>query len=249
MVVNPGGAPATASSIVPGAGRRTSIESSSSSSSAFAGQLAAAIEKYLGESDNGSRIEIDIEAARGQKAGARQFIVTVKDVHDTPMADPAVTTPAPPLAAAQMLMYSGTVPYVPKLEVAASQAATNEVDAYWAMQPPELRQLRDIHDEGERTEKGRELANQGFAVDVPIMLWRWDPMMTMRARESAGYTWVPSANQAAVELGPGMSMPGMTPYDPGNPPAGSIRVTTEFAKGLEHTSPWWRPPMIDMGTS
>jgi hypothetical protein len=40
---------------------------------------------------------------------------------------------------------------------------------------------------------------------------------------------------------PGFNVSGMAPYDPFNPPAGSIKVSTDFALGLEHTSPGGRP--------
>ena len=142
-----------------------------------------------------------------------------------------------------MLMYSGTVEYVPQPEAETEAPAppTNEYDAYWATQPPEVQVLRDIKSEADRTLKAQELAGQGFAIDVPIMVWQWDPLMTMRAREAAGYTWVPSANNAPVELGPGIDFPGLDPYDPNNPPAGAIKVSTDWAKGLEETSIWWRP--------
>jgi hypothetical protein len=113
------------------------------------------------------------------------------------------------------------------------------------MQPAEVQVLRNMNDEAERATKALELSGQGFAVDVPIMVWRWDPLMTMRARQTAGYTWVPAAGQASVQVAPGISFPGMESYDPLNPPAGSIPVSTEWAKGLEHTSPWWRPLVLD----
>lgn len=144
-------------------------------------------------------------------------------------------------------MGSGTVKEVSKTIAApATNNAPKTVDdAYWAMQPPEVQVLRTIDDEGERAGKALELTGQGFAVDVPIMVWRWDPLMTMRARQTAGYTWVPAAGQPSVEVGPGISFPGKQSYDPSNPPTGSIPVSTEWAKGLEHTSPWWRPLVLD----
>jgi hypothetical protein len=52
-----------------------------------------------------------------------------------------------------------------------------------------------------------------------------------------GYTWVPSYNQPSVSS-PNMALPGETPYDPGNPPPGSVAVNTDFANGLGITDPW-----------
>ena len=222
----------------------SNVESTDSPAS-FAGQLASVIEKYLGQSENGSKIEIQFVNGTGQNSGARQFVVTVKDP-GAEWSDPApvATAPAEPeLSPSQMLMYSGTVQYVPQPETPPETPAapTNEYDAYWATQPPEVQVLRDIKNEADRTLKAQELASQGFAIDVPIMVWQWDPLMTMRAREAAGYTWVPSANNAPVEVGPGIDFPGLESYDPNNPPEGAIKVTTEWAKGLEDTSIWWRP--------
>jgi hypothetical protein len=202
------------------------------------------IEKYLTQSENGSRIEIRFTNETG--GDARQLVVTVKGPGGdagTPAVPATPATPAAPaLSPSQFLMYSGTVQYVPKpAEEAAPEKPKNVYDAYWATQPPEVRVLRTIESEAERTRKAQELAGQGFAIDVPIMVWQWDPLMTMRAREAAGYTWVPSANGQPIELGPGIDFPGLTPYDPHNPPPGSIKVSTEWAKGLEETSIWWRP--------
>jgi hypothetical protein len=56
------------------------------------------------------------------------------------------------------------------------------------------------------------------------MVWGWDPGKTMAMRQDMGYTWVPSALQPSVTATPGLTAPGMTPYDPKNPPAGSIAV-------------------------
>lgn len=220
----------------------STVESTDSPAS-FAGQLASVIEKYLGQSENGSKIEIQFVNGTGQNSGARQFVVTVKDPGAawTDPAPAAAAAAAPELSPTQMLMYSGTAQYVPRPAEEAPPAPTNEYDAYWAMQPPEVQVLRDLKTEAERTLKAQELAGQGFAIDVPIMVWKWDPLMTMRARESAGYTWVPSASNAPVELPPGIDFPGMQPYDPNNPPPGAIKVSTEWAKGLEQTSIWWRP--------
>lgn len=251
---------------------------STGSTSTFAGELASVIEKYLGDANSGAELDVQVVNGSGQDSGARQIVVTVKDPNSTDSTasatispDASTTTSAtssttaataaadttPELDPAQGLMYSGTVQYVPQSDTDPQTAApTNEYDAYWATQPPEVQVLRDIPSEADRTTKAQELAAQGYSIDVPIMVWQWDPLMTMRAREMAGYTWVPSANNAPVELGPGMNFPGMTPYDAGNPPAGSIKVSTDWAKGLEETSIWWRPgiftdadPSVDSSSS
>ena len=145
-----------------------------------------------------------------------------------------------------MLMYSGTVQYVPKPAAPQNDAQPASpkqtvYDAYWATQPPAVQQLRDIKSEPERAAKAQELASQGYAIDVPIMVWGWDPLTTMQARQSAGYTWVPSAGMKPVSVAPGVAFPSTDPsYDPNNPPPGAIPVSAAWAKGLENTDPWWR---------
>lgn len=95
--------------------------------------------------------------------------------------------------------------------------------AYWASQPPALR--------GQKTTvELSQLAAQGYIVDVPIMVWGMDPCRINVLRKGFGYTWVPNAMQAGVQVAPGVGTPGnLIPYDPFNPPAGSIKVTTNAA--------------------
>lgn len=97
-------------------------------------------------------------------------------------------------------------------------------DAYWAKQPPAVQQLREIDDPDARKELATQLAAQGYSIDVPIMVWGFDAGKTTALRQQYGYTWVPSALQKPIELAPGLTMPGMDPYDPNNPPPGSILV-------------------------
>jgi hypothetical protein len=106
------------------------------------------------------------------------------------------------------------------------------------MQPPAVQALRNIDDETARGTLAKELADQGYTIDVPIMVWKWDPLTTMTIRQNSGYTWVPSGDQANLPSCPNCDVPGLTPYDPNHPPAGSIIVSTAFAKGLESTAPW-----------
>src|SRR5580700_10805393 len=101
--------------------------------------------------------------------------------------------------------------------------------AYWASQPPELQALPAIADLGQRCTRAAALAAQGFVVDVPIMVWGWDPYLVMTMRANYGYTWVPSALQPNIAVAPGVTQPGTASYDPAHPPAGSIRVSTNIA--------------------
>src|SRR5579872_7409002 len=101
--------------------------------------------------------------------------------------------------------------------------------AYWASEPPELQALPAIDDMSQRTLRAAALAAKGFIVDVPIMLWGWDPYLVMTMRANFGYTWVPSALQPNIAAAPGVTQPGTAAYDRMHPPAGSIKVSTNIA--------------------
>lgn len=106
----------------------------------------------------------------------------------------------------------------------ASPTSTESFDqAYWASQPAPVQQLQNIQDPTQRAEAASQLAQEGYSIDVPIMVWGWDPQITTQARQSMGYTWVPSALQQPVEVAPGLTFNGAS-YNPSNPPAGSIPV-------------------------
>jgi hypothetical protein len=96
--------------------------------------------------------------------------------------------------------------------------------SYWASQPAAVQQLQNIQDPTQRTQVAEQLAGKGYSIDVPIMVWGWDPGTTMAARQSMGYTWVPSAEQHPVEAAPGVAFAGEASYNPGQPPTGSITV-------------------------
>ena len=95
--------------------------------------------------------------------------------------------------------------------------------AYWLSEPPEVRDLQSL-DPDPRSARASELAIKGFTVDVPIMVWGWDPYLVMKLRQDFGYTWVPSAMQQPVQVAPGLTFAGQSTYDPNSPPPGSIAV-------------------------
>lgn len=66
--------------------------------------------------------------------------------------------------------------------------------------------------------------------DNPINNWGWDPLKTDQLRNTFGYSWTPGSNQAPVQAAPGLALPGMTQYDPSNPPAGS-NITPQTVGG------------------
>ena len=117
---------------------------------------------------------------------------------------------------------------------ASTSGSTTYSDDYWASQPAAVQALRYM-DPDLREAKATELAHQGYTIDVPIMVWNWDPKKTMELRGTYGYTWVPSALQPNITIAPGLTVPGMQPYDPNNPPAGSIAVPTQFQTGSSTT--------------
>lgn len=103
--------------------------------------------------------------------------------------------------------------------------------AYWLSFPPEVQALQSLSAGSQERETAAEavaLAGKAY-IDVPIHVWGWSPYLTMLIRQSAGYTWIPNALQANVPTVPGADLPGLTPYDPKNPPPGSIKVSTNIA--------------------
>jgi hypothetical protein len=230
------------------AGLPTQRTTPSCTTASFTDQLVAALEGYLQQSGSGSNLEIDIQTAPSQNSGERQFIVTVKNPESAPAetsADgstgvpvPASSSTAPKASSPAASSVSASAVSTTALDDATIASQTRaEIDAYWAAQPPAVQQLRNLPDVAERSAVAQQLADQGYSIDHAIMVWGWDPLKTMATRQMYGYSWVPGYNQACVST-PGLALPGQTPYDAANPPAGSIAVNTDFAKGLGITNPW-----------
>lgn len=95
---------------------------------------------------------------------------------------------------------------------------------YWASQPKEVQALRNIDDQGQRSILAAQLAASGFKIDTPIMVWGWDPAKVTNLRHTLGYSWVPTAFQNPIAEAPGVDDHGSQPYNPTNPPAGSLAV-------------------------
>jgi len=187
-------------------------------SDSFVKALISELQGFIDQSGNGSHFQIDIQNGTEQGSGGRQFVVTVKNT------EPAAAEAAP------LAVASTSASVVDKSKMSPT-------DAYWAEQPAELQALRYMP-EDEKADAAHELSAKGFAVDVPIMMWGWDPLVVMTARQTAGYTWVPSAVQSPVGVGPGLNFPGLPSYDPKNPPPGSIKESTDFAIGSANNDPW-----------
>lgn len=204
----------------------TSVPASTTSATdSFAEQLTTAIEGYLSQSGNGSHFEIDVQKGASSSDG---FTVTVKNL------DSSAATATPPTAVVAAPPDPSKI-YVPASAISTTAAGVDKSkespeDAYWAEQPEPVQALRDMPD-SDKQAAAVKLAQQGYTIDVPIMVWGWDPLTTMIERQNYGYTWVPSALGSPVEVPPGLSFPGLPSYDGSNPPAGSIKVSTDFAKG------------------
>jgi len=136
--------------------------------------------------------------------------------------DPMPSLPVPPAATSATTAAAVPAATSSTTDLDAQQAFDN---AYWAAQPAAVQALRTVQDPSERATLAAQLAGEGYQIDVPIMVWGWDPSITTSMRESLGYTWVPSALQNPVEVLPGLpSMGGLTAYNASDPPAGSIAV-------------------------
>jgi hypothetical protein len=225
----------------------SSSSSSSTLTNSFAQQLSATIEGLLNQSGIGSAIDIKVSEVAGRNSGGSQFLVTVTPTTPSATASPAATTgthtsspttPAsPPVSDVPTMLgmgpVTGTAPVKQVTDPApVAEAPVTEADAYWDAQPAAVQALRNMPDGPAKDQLALNLANQGYSIDTQIMVWGWDPQMTMTVRENQGYSWVPGYGQSNIPVGPGLSMPdNPSNYNPGNPPPGAIQVSTVFAVG------------------
>jgi len=229
------------------------VGSSTSRSSAktFAKHLATAVEGSFKQSGKASATDINVKDVSGRNSGGSQFFVrvtagsgsagaatntnvTATTIIKAPGAPSS--TAAPPSDEPTMLGMGPVAGMAPVQQVVVSQPVCSEpvteADAYWAAQPAAVQALRDMPDGAAKDQLALKLANQGYSIDTQIMVWGWDPQMTMTVRENQGYSWVPSYGQSNIAVGPGLSMPGNpNTYSPGNAPSGAIQVSTAFAAG------------------
>ncbi|HUA20060.1 MAG TPA: hypothetical protein VMB25_15030 [Bryobacteraceae bacterium] len=161
---------------------------------------------------------------------------TMPDTSVTPGAASAGSSSTTPAASgpATTSNTTATINTTTTSGTASDAAATDATDAtddqeafdnaYWAQQPPAVQALRNMQPD-ERAAAARNLAAEGYTIDVPIMVWGWDPQIATQIRQAAGYTWVPSGLQNPIESMPGVApLSGLTAYNPNQPPAGSILV-------------------------
>jgi hypothetical protein len=200
-------------------------ETSSESIGSFTDQLSSAL-------GNEPAAGSGTKTPQGQDSGARQIPAVAADAGSAVPPAPVVSAPSIAGLAADGLENA------PLDEATRASLSRSEINAYWDAQPSEVQQLRNVADFGARSAMAQDLADKGYTIDRAIMVWGWDPMKTMATRSMYGYTWVPNMNQATPSTGPAFALDGQTPYDPKNPPPGSIAVNTDFAKGLGITDPW-----------
>jgi hypothetical protein len=234
--------------------------SASSTTSSFAQEVASAVEGYLNKSNSGSPLNINISEVSGQNSGGSQFLVTVTPggsnsvtpISSGPNSGSASTTTTTTTQASNIPTMLGMGPVAGTAPVQQAAATTkpitttpvSEVDAYWNAQPAAVQALRNMPDGQAKNQLALNLSNQGYAIDTQIMVWGWDPQMTMTVRENQGYSWVPSFGGSNIPVGPGLSMPdNPSTYNPGNPPAGSVQVSTAFVNGSIQN------PLVQNGSS
>jgi hypothetical protein len=228
----------------------TTSTTPSKSTTSFAQQLSTAIEGGQRESATETQLRLRASEVSGQKSGGSQFLATAMAANAktvTPIssgpnagsttATASTTTPSDDSDIPTMLgmgPVAGTAPVQQQQTTATpvSTADETEADAYWSAQPAAVQALRNMPDGEAKDQLALKLANEGYSIDTQIMVWGWDPQMTMTIRENQGYSWVPSYGEANIPVGPGLSMPdNPTNYNPAAPPAGSIQVSTAFAVG------------------
>ena len=129
--------------------------------------------------------------------------------------------------------------------------------AYWLHFNPDIRALKDMEFASpERQARAVELAKL-YPIDGEIHAIGMNPYYTTTLRKLYGYTWVPSYLQDPIILAPGIYVPEtlsgkFKPYDPNNPPVGSIKVSLDLQDYPPYTpvappapipgvtaEPWW----------
>lgn len=216
----------------------TTASRATGSNKSFSSQLASEIAQGRSEAATSGAGASRASTAAGQTLAGRQDLAAASGAEraiDSPLTTTSSTSSTSDIPTMLgMGPVAGTAP-VQVPAAAASQSGTQEMteaDAYWAAQPAAVQQLRYMPEGPAKDALAQSLEDQGYAIDTQIMVWGWDPQMTMIAREAYGYTWVPSYGQPAILVQPGISDPFQpSTYNPDSPPAGSIIVSTAFANG------------------
>jgi hypothetical protein len=238
--------------------------STAGSTDPFAQELASALEQFIGQAGNNTSSQININIAQSQVSDGSQFTVTINEpgATQTTSNDPLMASTSAAITAAGSTGASSTgasstatnaaapatSPFGGTMPTAAELANMTPDQAYWAEQPAAVQALQNMPLD-QRGQAALALAQQGYTIDVPIMVDGGDPLTIMMERQQYGYTWVPSAMQSPVDLAPGLNFPGLNAYDASNPPAGSIAVTTAFAEGTNMQDVFFNPASIQASFS
>jgi hypothetical protein len=222
------------------------------SNSSNGSQLEIDIQAPQGQnSGNNSQFVVTLTNTGGNPPASTPSVTTpsatTPAVSSAAAATPEATAPASTASAAETVSTpastdakastpAATLPTAEPL-TAAELANMTPDQAYWAEQPPAIQALQNMAPD-QRAAAAQSLADQGYSIDVPIMVWGWDPMATMVQREIDGYSWAPAVQTSGTQAGPGLNAPGSPGYDPSDPPAGAIPVTTAFAIGTNGQDPW-----------
>ena len=123
--------------------------------------------------------------------------------------------------------------------------------AYWASMPPAVQALQSLSAQpasGQQSSPlvlaAQALMQEGYLIDVDIMIFRWDPYSLMMERYNMGLSWVPSAGQQPGG-GTGAVPPGAFPvpnmiqplpqllafYPPAVPPAPVVPPSADAVGG------------------
>jgi hypothetical protein len=248
--------------------------STAGSTDPFTQELASALEQYLNQAGNSTSSQININITQSQVSDGSQFTVTITEpgatqttaqttgndplmastsaaiafAASTAAASAGASSPVSTSVATAAAASPATSPFGGAMPTAAELANMTPDQAYWAQQPAAVQALQNMPLD-QRAQAALALAQQGYTIDVPIMVDGGDPLTIMMERQQYGYTWVPSAMQSPVDLAPGLNFPGLTAYDANNPPAGSIQVTTDFAKGTNMQDVFFDPASIEASFS
>jgi hypothetical protein len=210
--------PATADEIVSVASRSQPPKSQS-----FATELSATLASTMTSASETAELPASLPAGQQSAAGRDPGGTSASTSGSTPGSKPAAASEPLDMINGFVITYPDTTSSASSAPASAATAPESFDSAYWAQQPAAVQQLQNIQDPTQRTQLAEQLAHEGYTIDVPIMVWGWDPQATTELRQSLGYTWVPSALQQPIEVAPGLSFNGQS-YNPANPPAGSITV-------------------------
>jgi hypothetical protein len=170
-----------------------------------------------GSGDNSTRVAPPPPSSSSENTGSTSTGATESDYD--PFLQYVNSTSAPAEAASSSTSAASSASETTTTTLTAQQAFD---DAYWAAQPAAVQALRTAPAD-DRVEMATQLAQEGYSIDVPIMVWGWDPYTTTSTRAADGYTWVPSALQSSLTVAPGVTFDGSS-YNASDPPVGSIAV-------------------------